>query len=85
MTEKKTSRLSDLRPGERAVICEIQLEGLSRRRLLDFGFVRDTEVAVAFRSPLGDPTSFQVKGSLIALRKEESEKILVEKIISEIR
>jgi Fe2+ transport system protein FeoA len=80
MKERNTSKLSDLRLGEKAVIKEILLEGMSRRRLLDFGFVCDSEVVAAFRSPLGDPTSFQIKGSLIAIRREESDKILVEKI-----
>lgn len=71
-------RLSELRKGDRAIIVEVNLNGLTRRRLFDLGFIPGTTVTVLFESPLGDPIAYEVRGTLIALRKEESEKILVE-------
>jgi DtxR family Mn-dependent transcriptional regulator len=46
--------------------------GPERRRLLDLGFVPGTEVCAEMRSPGGDPTAYRLRGTLIALRKEQA-------------
>ena len=46
--------------------------GPERRRLLDLGFVPGTEVVAEMKSPGGDPTAYRVRGTLIALRKEQA-------------
>ncbi|MBX7153222.1 ferrous iron transport protein A [bacterium] len=74
----KLIRLSELLLGQSAILKEIKINGLQRRRLLDFGFIKDSEIQVAQRSPLGDPTAYWIKGALIALRKEETDNIFVE-------
>ena len=48
-----------------------------RGRLLDLGFVPGTVVEPIRRSPLGDPTAYRIRGTVIALRSEEGNKILV--------
>jgi len=53
------------------------LRGLPRQRLLDLGFVPGARVSVYLISPLGEPVAYDIKGSTIALRKEQSDKILV--------
>ena len=80
MSESKTMLLSECKPGDEVLIKSLSLEGTMRRRLLDLGFVRGSELKVIQRSPLGDPMAFRVSDTTIALRKEESSKILVEKI-----
>ena len=75
---KTLKPLSDCSKGELFVIQELNLEGVMRRRLLDLGFVKGAEVLVLQRSPLGDPTAFRVSGTTVALRNEESSKILGE-------
>lgn len=75
-----TKKLSELKKGERAIIVRVNLNGLTKRRLYDLGFIPDTEISVAFESPLGDPVAYIVRGTLIALRKEESENIEIELI-----
>lgn len=75
-----TKRLSELRKGEKAMIVKLNLNGLTRRRLFDLGFIPGTVIQVVFESPLGDPVAYLVRDTLIALRKEESEKIEVELI-----
>ncbi len=49
-----------------------------RRRMLDLGFIKNTVVEALRRSPSGDPTAYQVRGAVIALRSEEAAQILVE-------
>jgi ferrous iron transport protein A len=80
MSEVKTMLLSECQPGDRVLITSLSLEGTMRRRLLDLGFVKGSVVAVIQRSPLGDPMAFRVSDTTIALRKEESSRIHVEKL-----
>lgn len=74
----KLIKLSELTFGQAATLKEIKISGIQRRRLLDFGFIKGSEIRVAQHSPLGDPTAYWIKGTLIALRKEETDHILVE-------
>ncbi len=52
-------------------------DGLVRRRLLDLGFVPGTVVRAIRRSPLGDPTAYGVRGTVIALRAEDAARVLI--------
>ncbi len=67
--------LIDLDLMKSATIHKIHLEGELRRRLLDLGFASGVSVTPLFRSPLGDPTAYQVLNSVIALRKEDASQI----------
>ncbi len=50
--------------------------------MLDLGFVPGSVVEVLKASPLGDPISYRVAGTVIALRKEESQLLFGEVIES---
>jgi DtxR family Mn-dependent transcriptional regulator len=66
--------LSGLQPGGRACVVGLSpaCRGLERRRLLDLGFVPGTVVEVDMVSPAGDPTAYRVRGSVVALRREQA-------------
>jgi len=66
--------LSGLKPGAQARVIELSpaCRGQERRRLLDLGFVPGTPVEVDMVSPAGDPTAYRVRGSVIALRREQA-------------
>jgi len=66
--------------GSFAIVKELLSDGSSRRRMLDLGLIRNTEVESLRRSPSGDPIAYQIRGAVIALRSEEASKILVEVI-----
>lgn len=72
--------LAGLKPGQQARIAALAPEcrGAERRRLLDLGFVPGTQVAAEMDSPMGDLTAYRVRGTLIALRHEQSRMIMVE-------
>lgn len=74
--------LNKVNVGQTCIIKELKVTGKQRRRLLDLGFIKDTQVKVIRKSPLGDPTAYLIRKSLIALRKEEASNLLVE-IISD--
>ena len=52
------------------------VEGI-KRRLLDLGIIKGTKIEPVLLSPSGDPRAFSVRGTLIAIRKEDAENIEV--------
>ncbi len=71
--------LADLPPGTWARVDRIspRIQGLLRRRLLDLGFTPGARVKPVLRSAFGqgDPTAYWIRGSLIALRREQAQEI----------
>ncbi|MEW6622496.1 MAG: FeoA family protein [Bacillota bacterium] len=72
--------LSSLPPGAICKVAGLFVEGITRRRLLDLGFIPGAKVEVLRKSPVGDPTAYFIKGATIALRKNEADNILVSEI-----
>ncbi|MCC6679889.1 MAG: FeoA domain-containing protein [Phycisphaeraceae bacterium] len=72
-------RLSELHQSEAAVIDRIDdsLRGLSRRRLLDLGMTPGTVVSAEHTAMFRDPTAYRVRGTLVALRREQADRILL--------
>ncbi|MCB2205547.1 DtxR family transcriptional regulator [bacterium] len=72
--------LADLRPGEFATVLSLskRIRGSERRRLLDLGLLPGTRVSAEMRSAGGDPVAYDIRGSLIALRRKLAELILVQ-------
>jgi DtxR family transcriptional regulator, Mn-dependent transcriptional regulator len=66
--------LSGLKLGQQARVLGLSpaCRGAERRRLLDLGFVPGTQLEVDMVSPGGDPTAYRVRGSVIALRREQA-------------
>jgi len=74
--------LSALQPGEEAEIVTISrtMRPVERHRLLDLGVLPGTKIRVEFVSPTGDPVAYMVRGALIALRKDQAQKIFVRRL-----
>jgi len=72
--------LLDLEVGHSARVVGISpaCQGSQRRRLLDLGVVRGTTIDAVFRSAAGDPVAYNIRGALIALRREQADWIRVE-------
>jgi DtxR family Mn-dependent transcriptional regulator len=72
-------RLTALEPGRCAVVHRLDeaLRGFTRRRLLDLGLTPGAEIRAEYASFLGDPVAFRVRGSLIALRRDQARHVLV--------
>lgn len=74
----ETRTLSDLRPGERAVVRQLDLAGDIRRRLQDIGLIQGTAVTCVGKSPLGDPVAYRIRGATMALRSRDAGQVEVE-------
>lgn len=72
-------KLTTLKQGEEAVIAGISsaCKGVARRRLLDLGFVKGSRISIDLTSPMGNPIAYVVRGTAIALRKDQSRYILI--------
>ena len=75
--DSECKTLAEVRVGQRVRVVELLVEGLTRRRLLDLGLLPGTEVTAVMRSPLGTPMAYDIRGSILALRPEETVKITV--------
>jgi ferrous iron transport protein A len=69
--------LNEVRIGGRVAVTNLRAEGAERRRLLDLGFSIGAVVETVRMSPLGDPVAYRVRGSTVALRREQAERIEV--------
>ncbi|MGQ9778959.1 MAG: FeoA family protein [Bacillota bacterium] len=69
--------LAELPLGRRGVITALEVQGPARRRLLELGFIPGTIIEAVRRSPAGDPTAFGLRGTVVALRREEARKIFI--------
>lgn len=72
-------KLSDLLPGDVAVLVKIGGEGAIRRRLLDMGLTPKTQIYVRKVAPFGDPIEIYLRGYELTLRKDEAANIEVMK------
>lgn len=70
--------LNKLTPGEIGTIDMISGDKKLRKRIMDLGMVKGTEIEVVRRAPLGDPIEFLLRGYNLALRKNEAENVFVE-------
>ena len=67
--------LSELPINTKAYIDSLNCNGNIRRRLLDLGLVEDSSITPILQSPSGDPKAFEIRGTLIAIRKEDTDLI----------
>jgi DtxR family Mn-dependent transcriptional regulator len=74
-----TENLAGCVPGQRVTVLGLSrsCRGQERRRLLDLGFVAGTPVTVEMISPSGEPTAYRVRGTLIALHREQAKLVIV--------
>lgn len=70
--------LNEIKSGCRARIHCHHANGAIRQRLLDLGFVPNTEVDIIRRAPLGDPIECRVANYKVALRGSEAALIEVD-------
>ena len=64
--------------GQSCTIARLHGEGALKRRIMDMGLTRGTEVYVRKVAPLGDPVELTVRGYELTVRKGDAEMIEVE-------
>ncbi|MBQ4426810.1 MAG: ferrous iron transport protein A [Oscillospiraceae bacterium] len=69
--------LKDVKIGESAVVVKLHGEGAVKRRIMDMGITKGTEIFVRKVAPLGDPMELNVRGYELSIRKADAEMIEV--------
>ena len=65
--------LRDVAVGQPATVAKIHGEGALKRRIMDMGITKGTEIYVRKVAPLGDPVEVTVRGYELSLRKEDAD------------
>ena len=70
--------LREVKSGETVTVVKLNGEGAVKRRIMDMGITKGTEVFVRKVAPLGDPMEVNVRGYELSLRKADTEMIEVQ-------
>ena len=70
--------LRDANIGETVKVVKLHGEGAIKRRIMDMGITKGTDVYVRKVAPLGDPVEVTVRGYELSLRKADAEMIEVQ-------
>lgn len=68
-------KLNELEINKTGRILKINCKKDIRRRLLDLGMIKGTKITPVLISPSGDPKAFDIRGTLIAIREEDTKLI----------
>ena len=69
--------LRDVKVGETVTVVKLHGEGAVKRRIMDMGITKNTEVYVRKVAPLGDPVEVTVRNYELSIRKADAEMIEV--------
>ena len=69
--------LKDVKPGQTVTIVKLHGEGAVKRRIMDMGLTKGTEVYVRKVAPLGDPIEVYLRRYTLTLRAEDARNIHV--------
>ena len=70
--------LKEVKVGEDCRVVKLHGEGAVKRRIMDMGITRGTDIHVVRVAPLGDPVEVTVRGYSLSLRHEDADMIEVE-------
>lgn len=77
-SDSELTPLSQLRPGQKAIVRQVNAPQPLAHRLFALGIVPGTEVEIVRTAALGDPIELSVRGFRIALRKQDAKFLWVE-------
>jgi ferrous iron transport protein A len=70
--------LDTLKPGDEAVVMNLEGEPADVERLMEMGLIAGTAIKVIKFAPLGDPIEIKMRGYHLSLRRAEAAGVLVE-------
>ena len=72
--------LKQAKIGETVKVVKLHGVGAVKRRIMDMGLTKNTEVYVRKVAPLGDPVEITVRGYELSIRKADAEMVEVEDV-----
>jgi len=71
------TRLDKVSTGSHVTVEDLSSTGMLRERMLALGITKGAKIEVVRKGPSGDPTVYNIRGAMIALRCEEASLISV--------
>lgn len=80
-----STRLSEWPDGQPAVVTGLDdaCQGFSRRRMMDLGFTEGAVIRPSLRTFAGDPRAYEVRGTVVAIRRDQASHVLVRAVTAE--
>ena len=75
--EKTDMTLGEAKVGATVVVQKIEGDGAYKRRIMDMGITKGTELYIRKVAPLGDPVEITVRGYELSVRKNDAQCVLV--------
>ena len=72
--------LNEVPVGDTVKVVKLEGDGPTKRRIMDMGITKNTEIFVRKLAPLGDPIQINLRGYELSIRKEDAKNIGVEEI-----
>lgn len=70
-------KLDNVNVGSFVTVEDLSSTGILRERMLALGLTKGARIEVVRKGPSGDPTVYNIRGAMIALRKEEASLIVI--------
>ena len=70
--------LKSAKVGETVTVVKLHCEGAIKRRIMDMGITKGTQVYIRKVAPLGDPIEVTVRSYELSLRKADAEMVEVQ-------
>ncbi len=70
--------LREVKKGQTVTVIKLNGEGAVKRRIMDMGITKGTEIYVRKVAPLGDPVEVTVRGYELSVRKADAEMVEVQ-------
>ncbi|MCI8283766.1 MAG: ferrous iron transport protein A [Firmicutes bacterium] len=70
--------LKEIKLGDTATVKKLHGDGAVKRRIMDMGITKGTDVYLRKVAPLGDPIEVTVRGYELSVRKADAEMIEIE-------
>lgn len=69
--------LSEAKVGTTVTVAKVEGDGAYKRRIMDMGITKGTELYIRKVAPLGDPVEITVRGYELTVRKNDAKCILI--------
>ncbi|KUO73375.1 MAG: iron transporter FeoA [Clostridia bacterium BRH_c25] len=70
-------KLDNISDGSHVTVESLSATGMLRERFLALGLTKGARIEVVRKGPSGDPTVYNIRGAMIAFRREEASLIAV--------
>ncbi len=79
-TVTEARRLSDVEVGKTYRVESVNGSGPVRRRIMDMGITKGTQIKIRKVAPFGDPVQINLRGYELTFRRADGENVLLEEI-----